>query len=164
MKPIEEYIYLAKNVARQFVPTGPLEDSDVYSDALMGLVLAKQRMNEDKAGFTTLACRCIKNQIIDGIRQRNRQNRLNINSEEVDVPQQEKNDEQYAALFLVDEFLNDPTHPYRDRRNVEIAKKHYVDGMTWTDIGKKIKVSRTMAMNYGRIGLEVIKNKMCEIS
>lgn len=69
----EDNLGIARFVASKFVSKQErvcLEDTEEYSDALLGLVLAQQTYNPDRGAFSTWAYNVCRNEIIRGINKR----------------------------------------------------------------------------------------------
>jgi len=59
-----------KFVTSQTIRKTSLYDTEEYSDGCFGLVNAAKYYREDRAAFSTYACYCIRNAIVNGLRKR----------------------------------------------------------------------------------------------
>ena len=68
---VTEYLTLARNIASQMTYERPIENTDAYGDALLGLIKAAHRFDPSlEIKFSTYAPKIIRFQIIDSFRER----------------------------------------------------------------------------------------------
>jgi len=150
---IEDHLGLAAKVALFHVRPGqPLEDSEAYADALAGLAKAFDCIEKyDPAWeFSTWATTIIKNYVTDGLRRRQRQARIStVRLNGYDFATEE---EPNLPVHLLELFLADHQEDTRaNKRSKRILGQHYLQGLTWAEIGRQRKVTRERAfelINY----------------
>ena len=160
----QEHFALVRYVANRFPSqiNGDFEDSELFSDGLLGLAKAIKIFETDKGKkFSTLAVKCIQNEIIQGLRTRNE--KLDIKSfvevhgdEEVTFePIDERGSERKE---LVAEFVAEMLASESTPRS-KILKQYYLDGKTLEEIGKKLSISREAVRHRIAKALKHFKRK-----
>ena len=164
-----EHFALIRFVANSFVGQvngGPFEDTEIFSDGLIGLSKALATFTKGKGKFSTHAVKCIRNEMIDGMRQRKvrleikRFSELDLtqNGEEGEAkfdPIDERNCEQkILAASLVEDILNSENSP-----RSKILRQYYLEGLTLEELSHKLSITREGARKRIKAALEYFKNK-----
>jgi len=156
---VEEHIGLARDIALRYTPRHQeVEDTEQYSDALLGLLKAC-RSYTSSLGFTfaTWATKCINNEIWLGYRKRSRQSPATC----VEAGVLENCECPEACHWQALDILFDP-HPddtAADLRNKEALRRHYLEGDTWQEIGSGMGVTRNRAYQYGQEAIDLLRTR-----
>lgn len=141
----KDNIGLAYKYAQKFCPPNiPIEDSDVFADALIGLVQAERdydptRLNEKgkPLAFSTCAYKYMWTACVQGYRERCKQDRLDSwNAEEewqFGLSEDESIDN-YAAN-AVTEYLKGMKLPGHLQRDLELLLTYYLQELTLSQVG-----------------------------
>lgn len=139
---IENNMKLVYHIVSRYYPTY-INDEDIIQTGMLGLCKAAERWDEQKGEFSTWACNCVRNEIVDEFRRRKKHQGILSLDYEVDCGDGEKTtfgdfcvgdeDVQYASI----EYATDQLTP---RENEIIALKRR--GMNTVEIGKKLGVSK----------------------
>lgn len=162
----EEHLGLVKSIVCKYIPSGlKIDDTEEYSDGLIGLFNAIKKFNPEQHKFSTFAFQCIKNSVIQGIRSRKRKKRIALNpiSLDLDIAQNETEDINFSSIVecLMTEHPDDTK---TDIENKKILYQHYVEGKTWDAIGKELGVTRMRAMQRGQIAIKLLKSRYLSIN
>jgi RNA polymerase sporulation-specific sigma factor len=156
----EEHLGLVRKVALQYIsPGSKVDDTEEYSDGLMGLFKAINSFDSTKHNqFSTFAFQCIKNTIVQGIRGRQTKKKQVIKpiSLEIDCAQQT----QVNYFEFVDQLFSEhPEDNETDKQNKTILYRNYILNETWDLIGKDLGVSRVRAMQRGQEAILLLKKR-----
>lgn len=160
----EDYINMAARLALPYARRGKnVEDTDQYSDALLGLTKALAKIEQGKydptrAGISTFIFKCMQSAIISGHRQRQRKQFFDLMGSDVNSIVDEQDD---LIDVDIDELLQDvPDYSEADRLDILILKRHYLDGETWKEIGDNLGFSRARAQKRGKRAIELLRAKL----
>ena len=141
---VEDHIGLVRSVVSKFSKFGKIEDSEFYSIACLALVQAAASFDASKAKFSTWATKIMTQKIIAEIRKNKRKKMIEISALEA----------QQADCCLVDKRNKDlPTQlislvrPNKcdsksEKQNKTILSMHYLDGKSWSEIGRELGMTR----------------------
>jgi len=149
-----EHLGLARKICRSYVPSGPVEDTPEYSDAVDGLLDAAKSFDETKTPFfSKFAFRCMRNRIISG-----RKSRRLRRTESLDF---EPTWSETGLDFLdLSYFLTEsPDDTDADILNRKILTQHYLNGLSWQEIGDGLGISRVAAMQRGQRAIHSIRKR-----
>ncbi len=140
IKP-EEHLGLVRMVVLKYVPRGiPLEDTEEYGEGVLALLHAAENYDPEMGEFTTVAVKYIKMALIQKWRKQSRKKRTanvySLGDRSVIAPENHGNYE-----FLMSFFDDHPDDTPDDRRNKKVLFDHFVNEMTWQEIGNQM-VSR----------------------
>ena len=135
-----DHIGLVLSIASKFVRSRTeLRNSEEFSDGMYGLAKAIQGYDENRDEFSTFATRCITNQIVSGLRNRQRKQRPLNSLKNIESLVDDCCDDRADEIDLIVEIiLSDKKEP---KDYMEILKLHYLEGMTKTEIAKKFDLS-----------------------
>ena len=156
---IEDHLGLAATVALSYVRPGePLEDSDVYADAMAGLAKAFNRIEKYNPTweFSTWAMTIIKNHVMDGLRRKKKQTRIpmvRLNGDDFAKEEEEVIPTELLEIFLADHEEDSEAN----KRSKRILKQYYLEGLTWVEIGRRQNMSRGRAWQLGQAAIELIQ-------
>lgn len=162
----QDNLGLARQISSKYARRQRVEDTEQFSDASLGLIIAEQGYKPDSGcTFATYAHRVMRNQMINGHRQRRRQLdvvQAEVNELEVPVfdnadPEMEMARELLPVLLDVQQYESP-----RDQRNVGVLYEHYINGRSWQDIGEEMGLTRCCIMKYGQAGLKTVKARLQE--
>lgn len=155
---------LAAKVSLSYVRPGePLEDSEAYADALAGLAKAFDCIEkyDPTWEFSTWATTIIKNHVNDGLRRKQKEARIpmvRLNGYDL-----AKEEEPNLPVHLLKIFLADHQEDTRaNKRSKRVLEQHYLQGLTWAEIGRQRKISRERARQLGQIAIELIQKRFSE--
>lgn len=162
----EDHLGLVRSIVCKYIPSGiKIDDTEEYSDGLIGLFNAIKKFDPERHKFSTFAFQCIKNSVIQGIRARKRKKRIALNPIplDVDIAKNEKDEIDFSSIVecLMTEHPDDTK---TDIENKKILYEHYVNGKTWDAIGKELGVTRMRAMQRGQIAVQLLKSRFFSIS
>ena len=135
---VESNLKLALKVAYRYIKNGqPVKDSDEFSDACVGLILANENYNPNLGvKFSTYAYRCMNNAIINGVRKRNRINQhFSTINEMNDLEGKVIKEDNSAVVARLISGLKG--------RNKDIVISHYLKGETFASIGRRLGLTRS---------------------
>ena len=159
----EDHLGLVCWIASRFVPKHiPIQDSEEYSDGVMGLLRAVEKYNPElhKTEFSTYAFDVIRTAIIQGWRKKNQKRLVTANISLSDpelqklIPQKENTS--FPKLLEMIKAPR-PGETEQDKFNKEVLIEHYIDGKTWTDIGKERGFTKAWIQQCGVKALKLIK-------
>ena len=156
---------MAAKVALAYIRPGePLEDSEVYADALAGLAKAFDRIEKYDSTwkFSTWATTIIRNSVADGLRQKQKQARIpvvRLNGH--DLAEEEK--EKPISSDLLKEFLADHHEDSKAHKRGKRILKQHLKGLTWAEIGRRQNMSRERARQLGLAAIELIQKRFSDI-
>lgn len=141
----EEHLGLVCMVVSKYAPKGvPIEDTEEYADGVLALLTAAERYDYEKykTEFSTYAVRLIRNALIKKWRKQKRQKRDGVvcSLGERAVIDPHSNSNYSFLLSLLDDH---PDDTWEDRRNKRVLYDHFINEMTWQEIGDQ------MASRYG---------------
>ena len=149
---IEEWIPLVKSVCGKFVKAGrQIEFSDEFSDGLIGLWQATINYHGIHA-FSTFAHECIRNKILDGIKQRKVQHKQ---EEPLSSNIEVKSEVDFSALKKMLESNQEESE--QERHDKEIIRRIFFDGDSPTKIAREMKCTPAYVCNCKRRGLDRLK-------
>ncbi|MCK9458293.1 MAG: sigma-70 family RNA polymerase sigma factor [Proteobacteria bacterium] len=145
VKPtVEANLKLARSSALTFLKSNEdVENSEEYSDALMGLWRAVESWTPDLAQqhectWSSYAIRCMRNAILDGYKQR----KIKYHEELVDFTEMQIVDPRSSNADLVDElFTMHSGDTFFTTRAKQILHEHYIERKTLKEIAKQLGVS-----------------------
>jgi RNA polymerase sporulation-specific sigma factor len=139
---IEDNMKLVYHIVNRQYPTY-MADEDIIQTGMVGLCKAAESWNKEKGEFSTFACRCIQNEIINEFRSRKKHQGILSLDYEIDCGDGEKTtfgdfcvgdeDVQYVNI----EYATDKLTP---REKEVIALKHR--GMNIVEVAKTLGVSK----------------------
>lgn len=150
---------LARAIACRFAKPGePVEDTEQYADALIGLLKAEETYSPEDGKFSTWAYHCMNSAISSGFKVRKR-SEIPV----ADAPEEifdNLEDGINSNLELLETFLefHESDSP-KDRLNKEILIKHYLDRRTWDEIGEEYGFSKAAAQQRGQAAIRTIRAK-----
>lgn len=159
---VEENLGLVRSVVSKYISNSiKLEDTEEYSDGLIGLFNAIKKFDPTKnIKFSTLAYKCIKNSIIQGIRNRKRKKVIRpVHLEEDVVETIVKKNVDYS--LIVDLILS--SSKSEDESIKKIVLDHYIGGKTWVSLAKENNVSSMCLIQKSKIFLNSLKEKFSYI-
>lgn len=146
---------LARAIACRFAKPGePVEDTEQYADALIGLLKAEETYSPEDGKFSTWAYHCMNSAISSGFKVRKRSEMPVAETEFFDNLE----DENDITQDLLETFLEfrESDSP-KDRLNKEILIKHYLDRRTWDEIGEEYGFSKAAAQQRGQAAIRTIR-------
>lgn len=138
---------MAYEHAQKFCPPGiPVEDSDVFADACLGLVQAERSYDPNRgAVFSTLAWWCIRNVCVDGFRIQHKFDRLEsfgVEEESQFGTLKEKDNYDYLSCFIVSLLKGlKPKLSTRLQFDLELLLMHYLNKWSLTHVGDRYGIS-----------------------
>ena len=174
-KPVlEDNLGLAYSAALEFVQPRrvAVQDTDEYADALHALWRACDRWTEKKGRFSTYAHKCMRNAIINGIRDRESHSVSAVELEEsLEASLEIKKDKVQEFLAEINPhdlveslFAEDPKESEVDKRNKHVLFQRYMKHASWEDLGKEFGVSRNRAYQYGHRAIKLLREKIKDVS
>ena len=137
----------------------PIKDTEEYSDGVVGLLIASERYDSSKhdVEFSTYAFKCIKTEILSGLRRRKRGFQEVCSLDETEIV------EEYSVhpeLTLIDKLcepheLDSDT----DVRNKRILYDHFMNDITWKEIGDQHGFTKAFAQQCGKNAIALIKKQ-----
>lgn len=138
---IEDNLKLVYHVVHRDYPTY-VNDEDIIQCGMLGLCKAVEKWDETKSKFSTFACKCIKNEIMNEFRKRAKHQGILSLDYEVNGEDGEKCT--FGDMIVSDEDVGyvDLTIDHRrlTKREQEICEL-CKQGMTFEDIGKNLGIS-----------------------
>jgi len=161
-----EHLALVKYVATFFpsqIHGESLEDSELFSDGMIGLCKAGKSFKQNGNKFSTHAVACIKNEMIGGLRRR--VEKLDVVPfcdvlESLEDAQFEPIDERRCqtkkmAAEFVEEILASEYHS----THAKLLKQYYLEGKTLQDIGGQWGITREAVRKRIKRSLEYVQKK-----
>lgn len=165
----EDWLPLAKHVVKKFVRLRfgqRIDETEEYSDALLGLTNAISSWNPAIADFKTHAYTCIRNAIIHNGRRRKRQRRLPTESldrmSRRDIQEIPDHRGQNGAMptWVLKKFFEDhPDDTDKDRRCKKIMHSYYVDDMTLDQLADEHHVTKERVRQLKLYALDLLKKR-----
>lgn len=161
----EDHIGIVRMVAKRHWHSKPgevLEDSEIYSDAMLGLCKAIQTYHSSNGSFANWAVAVIENTLISLLRQKNRKFRKLVEFVADYDPVIETTNE--LPIELLDELLAvvpDESQPFLSERyqdNISLLKKYYLEKKSVGDLADEFQISRQSVYNR----LEKVINQIRE--
>jgi RNA polymerase sigma factor (sigma-70 family) len=142
----KDNIGLAFKYAQKFCPPGmPIEDSDAFADALIGLVQAERDFEPERGfAFSTCAYRYMQTACSSGYRTRTRQERLqpwNAEEEWQFGLSEDENKDKYAANAVA-EILRGIKLEKHFQLDLEMLITYHLEEMTLEQVGKRYGVTK----------------------
>lgn len=141
---IQENIGLLKSIVLRFTKIGRIEDSEIYSVACLGLVEASISFDSSKAKFSTWATKIINQKIIQFLRKNKKQKSVELFS--LDAQERENcladNNQKSIPIHLLSLINPTESDTPPEKENKLILSMHYLDGKSWSEIGRKIGITR----------------------
>ena len=156
----EDHLGLVRKVVLKYIVPGvKLDDTEEYSDGLIGLFHAIEKFNTEKdIEFSTFAFCCIKNAVIQGIRQRKKQKQNDGNTCSLDFDYAIPDKIDYFSV--VDHiFANHEDDSPTDTRNKRMLYENYILGKTWDAIGEEFGFTRAFAWQCGESAILLLKTR-----
>jgi RNA polymerase sigma factor (sigma-70 family) len=150
---IADHVGLACAVASSFVKNGPVKDSEEFAECMIALMKAVDSYEPSKGRFSSYARRIMRNRLIDFHRKESRS--LEADLLEVD-PECER---QFDFDFLYSLLEDHPDDSDNDRRNKLVLRQHWIDEVTWKELGSRLGVSQEMARQYGEAAIRLIRKR-----
>jgi RNA polymerase sigma factor (sigma-70 family) len=133
---------LARLASVRFAAKGePVEDTEQYADACIGLVLAEKDFDPDKGLFSSWAFGKARKEVVNGYRERARHSIPAVDVDGIDVEFPAENEP--LDVSLLDKFL--APHPHdseHDRRNRQLMIDHFLHGESQTDIANRLGLTK----------------------
>jgi RNA polymerase sigma factor (sigma-70 family) len=163
---VSDHLGLAFSFASKYVkPHEEVVDTEQYSEALLGLWDAVLHY-DGRSEFSTFAYRCMTNKVREGFRNRNRfkhkvadvvgQDVLDA----VESPPSRPTMSQEDIRRLVKPL---PGDTFYERRNKKILGQHYLNGLSWAEIARRNKITRSAARQGGLSAMELIRRQYCSV-
>jgi RNA polymerase sigma factor (sigma-70 family) len=165
----EEHLGLVCMIVSKYVPRGvPIEDTEEYADGVLALLTAVEKYNPEKhkTEFSTFAVKCIKTALIQKWRKQRRKKRdgnvTSLGDRSVMAPVDCGNYE-----FLMSLFEDHPDDTPEDRRNKKVLFDHFINEMTWQDIGDQMvtrygqerPVTKAGVRYYAQAAIDLIRER-----
>jgi RNA polymerase sigma factor (sigma-70 family) len=163
---VEDHLGLVRKIARQFLKPGEyIEDSEVYSDGLLGLLKAtKTYRPERQVVFSTYAYWLIYREIVGGYRKRNRYGKsiqLLGDKDVIDETDGENSEAKESCKKILNLLASrNPEESDRDWRNKQILVRRYLFGDTWKSIGKRFHISKQGAQFNANEAVQKIRRTL----
>jgi RNA polymerase sigma factor (sigma-70 family) len=170
---VEDHIALVRCIVAKFLRPGvDIDGSDEYADGLIGLWQATQNYEYHFGTFSNYAYQCIANKIIDGLRRRKKQEKLEECSlDDLRVSSSQYEDENEKVDFDVAELSNEshdwviklledhPEDTEANRRNKKILLKHFIQGISLTDIAEEMGCTKSYICACKKAGLNLLRER-----
>lgn len=153
----DNYVGLLKSIVVNYIDKNQkIEDSEAYSDGCLALIKAHKTYDSSKGSFSTWATRIIKQTIIGSYR-KNKKNSFELNS---DIDQiQEENDLKISQKTMSILLEEDEKDSDLDRENKKILIDHYINNLSWAEIGRRMNFSKERIRQKGQNAIEKIRIK-----
>ena len=141
----EDNLGLARLAARPFAKgkAEPLEDTDQYADACLGLVKAEADFDPGKGLLSSWFFGKARKEMVDGHRERHSIPTMRLDDVDQElleaIPQEERPD---PAGLLEVLLAPQPDDRDIDRRNRQMAVDHFLHGKSMTDIARDNELSK----------------------
>lgn len=153
---VEDWIPLVKSICARFVRAKrKIEFSEEFSDGLLGLWQATMNYEPHFGAFSTFAYECIRNKILDGIRRRKAEKKL---EQPIDADMKAKDIVDFSLLRKLVE--DDPSDTEQYKRDKRIIREFFFEGKSLTDIAKEMKCTLGYVCNCKRYGLDRLKGRI----
>lgn len=165
MELVCQNIGLLKSIVKKFSKKINIEDSEYYSIACLALVEAASSFDASKAKFSTWATKIITQRIIQSIRKSKKQKLIEMSSlDPVDI-------DHYLidkkGKILPTELLSLIAPKEKDtkteRQSKSILSMHYLDGKSWSEIGRIIGMTREGVRQKAQRALELIRKNNVDL-
>ena len=167
---LENHIGLVKSIVKKYIKNNIyMEDSEEYADGLIGLHKAIKNFKENQnTAFQTYAYHCIKNAILDGIKNRNDEKNTNFIDFDLSKVLEDFDFSQYTKLDMI-KIIQSIIEPNQndtedEKINKEIIKLYYLDHKTWEQIGKIFNLTKMRVFQRGKEYIQQLKNKYKDYS
>ena len=165
----EEHLGLVYMVVSKYAPKGiSIEDTEEYSEGVLALIIAASKYDYEKHKneFSTFAVRCIQTALIQRWRKQRCQKRdgtlVPLDGQAVEAPVKYDHYD-----FLLSLFADHRDDTPEDRRNKRVLFDHFVNEMTWQEIGDQMAsrygqirpVTRACARLYAEAALQLIRTR-----
>jgi len=139
----EDNLGLARLAAKAFIKNGePLEDTEQYADACLGLVLAEGDYDSQRGLISSWFFRKASKEIVNGYRNSRHDIPL-VRLEDVNQDLLEQGREQPDLTGLLETFLAaHPDDSDNDRRNRQMMVDHYLRGESMTDMALRYNMTK----------------------
>jgi RNA polymerase sigma factor (sigma-70 family) len=162
---VEDNLGLAKSIVSKFCRGIRPDDSDLYPVACLELIRAATTFDPSKAKFSTWATRLITHRLISEVRKRKKDNSTVLLSS-LDRNTQERsladNDECEFPVHLVPSILEGDCSE-SEAENKRILLSHYLDGKSFSEIAKKMGLSREAVRMKAKKAILLIRRKKIEL-
>lgn len=151
----EDYIGLACAIALPFVKKGQdVKDSDEFGECMFALARAIERHDGDRGAFPKFAAAVMRNQLFDFKKKKE------IQTDSIGEQDVQDNSNSKNHLELLNSFFQDHSDDSaKDKRDKSVLKRHYLEGITWKELGNELGVSREAARKYGESAAKLIRNR-----
>ena len=137
----EDNLGLARLAARPFANGEPLEDSEQYADACLGLVMAEADFDPAKGLLSSWFFGKARKQMVNGHRERHSIATLRI--EDLDTELEVAEPEVKPDPAVLDVLLAPQADDREiDRRNRQMVVDHFLHGKSMTDIARDNQLSK----------------------
>lgn len=147
---VEEYLGLAKSIVYKFDKN--INDSDLYGIACVALLEARDSYDPEKGAFTTWATKIIKQAIFDNFRKNKK-----LDSLEVEIEDDFKSS--IPVQILTDLLSDNKSESKIEKQNKKILIDHFINNMSWAEIGRKLKITRERTRQKGVEAIKSIREK-----
>jgi RNA polymerase sigma factor (sigma-70 family) len=164
---VEDNLGLAKFIVSKFCRGIKPEDSDLYPVACLELIRAATTFDPSKAKFSTWATRMITQRLISETRKRKKDS-LTVVLSSLDRASQERsladadNEEREFPIHLVPSILEGDDSE-SEAENKKILLLHYLDGKSFSEIAKKMGLSREAVRMKAKKAILLIRRKKVEL-
>lgn len=154
-----EHLGLVCSVVAKFADRKtPLQDTEEYSDGILGLLSACEKFEKDKnVEFSTYAHGCILNAVLQGWRSRNKFKKINsfpIENDDIVAPVEKPNLNTFIAKLFDGE-----TESERGRLMLRIIEEHFLNDKSYAEIGRELGFTRAYIQQLSDQGLAYLKQK-----
>jgi RNA polymerase sigma factor (sigma-70 family) len=162
---VEDNLGLAKSIVSKFCRGIRPEDSDLYPVACLELIRASTTFDPSKAKFSTWATRMITHRLISETRKRKKDN-MTVLLSSLDHDTQERSladdDERELPIHLVPSILEGDCSE-SEAENKRILLAHYLEGKSFSEIAKKMNLSREAVRMKAKKAISLIRRKKMEL-
>jgi len=141
---------------------GNVENSEEYSDALLGLLMATKKHDGVRC-FSTFAFACMRNEVIGGYKKRKKQKPLNVIglNEKIEKELETTPVSKEIPVETVGKFFEvHPKDTSKDLLNKKILYKRFIEKKSWKDIVEELELSGPMfAIKRAKKAIELIRKR-----
>jgi RNA polymerase sigma factor (sigma-70 family) len=146
----KDHFGLVGSISKKYIKKGErIEDSEVFSDGLVGLTRAMERFDTSRGlQFSTFAYYCIRNEICKGLKERQKgvhsTIRIDWSDSEIDMPARSEEEPYFVkAGKIITEILKElPTNTNSEKKNKKILEDYYLDERVLREIGEDFGVCK----------------------
>ena len=146
----KDHFGLVGSISKKYIRKGEkIEDSDVFSDGLVGLTRAMGSFDVERGlQFSTFAYYCIRNEICKGLKERqkgvNSTIRIDWIDSEIDMPDKAEVEPYFIkAGRIITEILKElPINTNSEKKIKKILEDYYLDERVLREIGEDLGVCK----------------------